>query len=296
MEVTVIGLGKLGLPLAALFASVGHKVNAYDASEALIKSLKAESYKSTEPGLMDLLKNSKDNLNFCSELDQSTETSSAIFIIVPTPSQENGYFSNESLLKVLENLNPSHFANRKVVIDIVSTVMPGSCEGVIRQTLEKKLGKKLGVELGLCYNPEFIALGSIVKNMQQPDMHLLGESASWAGDVIEEVLASVVTKSVPCQRMNLTEAELVKIAVNNFVTMKISYANALYQASVVLGDVDIDVVTSAIGLDTRIGKKYLKGAAPYGGPCFPRDTRALTALFNELGVPADLSRATEMLN
>jgi UDPglucose 6-dehydrogenase len=127
-------------------------------------------------------------------------------------------------------------------------------------------------------------------------MHLLGESSSWAGDVVEEVLASVVTKSVPCQRMNLTEAELVKIAVNNFVTMKISYANALYQASMALGDVDIDVVTNAIGLDTRIGKKYLKGAAPYGGPCFPRDTRALTALFDKLGVPADLSRATEKLN
>jgi UDPglucose 6-dehydrogenase len=132
--------------------------------------------------------------------------------------------------------------------------------------------------------------------MQEPDMHLLGESSSWAGDIVEEILASVVTKAVPCQRMNLTEAELVKIAVNNFVTMKISYANALYQAGVALGDVDIDVVTNAIGLDTRIGKKYLKGAAPYGGPCFPRDTRALTALFDELGVPADLSRATEMLN
>ena len=296
MEVTVIGLGKLGLPLAALFASVGHKVNAYDASKALIESLESESYKSSEPGLMDLLQKSKSNLFFCHELDKSTETTSAIFIIVPTPSQEDGYFSNDSVLKVLSNLNPSHFANRKVVIDIVSTVMPGSCEGVIRQTLETRIGKSLGEELGLCYNPEFIALGSVVKNMQEPDMHLLGESSSWAGDVVAEVLASVVTEVVPCQRMNLTEAELVKIAVNNFVTMKISYANALYQAGVALGDVDIDVVTNAIGFDTRIGKKYLKGAAPYGGPCFPRDTRALTALFDKLGVPAELSRATELLN
>jgi UDPglucose 6-dehydrogenase len=296
MEVTVIGLGKLGLPLAALFASVGHTVKAYDASKTLIESLKSESYKSSEPGLMDLLEKSRNKLNFYHQLDESTETTSAIFIIVPTPSQENGYFSNASVLEVLSNLNPNHFANRKVVIDIVSTVMPGSCEGAIRQTLETTIGKPLGEELGLCYNPEFIALGSVVKNMQEPDMHLLGESSGWAGDVVEEVLASVVTKAVPCQRMSLTEAELVKIAVNNFVTMKISYANALYQAGVALGSVDIDVVTNAIGLDTRIGKKYLKGAAPYGGPCFPRDTRALTALFDKLGVPADLSRATEMVN
>jgi UDPglucose 6-dehydrogenase len=296
MEISVVGLGKLGLPLAALFASVGHKVNAFDLSKTLVESLRSDSYMSSEPGLMDLLTNSKENLNFSFDLDSVTESSEAIFIIVPTPSLENGYFSNDSLLEVLTNLNPSHFVNRKVVIDIVSTVMPGSCKGVIRQALETRIGKPIGEDLGLCYNPEFIALGSVIKNMQQPDMHLLGESSSWAGDVVEEVLASVVTKPVPCQRMNLTEAELVKIAVNNFVTMKISYANALYQAGVALGDVDIDVVTNAIGLDTRIGKKYLKGAAPYGGPCFPRDTRALTALFNELGVPADLSRATEILN
>ena len=296
MEITVIGLGKLGLPLAALFASAGHRVNAFDLSKTLIESLKSETYESSEPGLMELLASSKENLNFCNEMDSATENSLAIFIIVPTPSLGNGYFSNDALLKVLTSLNAEHFANRNVVIDIVSTVMPGSCEGIIRQTLEKQIGKRLGTELGLCYNPEFIALGSVIKNMQEPDMHLLGESSKWAGNIIEEVLASVVLKSVPCQRMNLTEAELVKIAVNNFVTMKISYANALYQAGVALGDVDIDVVTSAIGLDSRIGKKYLKGAAPYGGPCFPRDTRALTALFDELGVPADLSRATEALN
>ncbi len=296
MEIAVIGLGKLGLPLAALFASVGHKVNAFDLSEKLVDSLKYETYKSSEPGLMRLLANSKENLNFFHDLDSATVTSAAIFIIVPTPSLEDGYFSNEALLKVLQSLNAAHFVNRKVVIDIVSTVMPGSCEGIIRQTLEKQIGKPLGDDLGLCYNPEFIALGSVIRNMQEPDMHLLGESSPWAGNVIEQVLGSVVTKPVPCQRMNLTEAELVKIAVNNFVTMKISYANSLYQAGEALGNVDIDVVTSAIGLDSRIGEKYLKGAAPYGGPCFPRDTRALTALFDELDVPADLSRATEALN
>jgi UDPglucose 6-dehydrogenase len=296
LEISVVGLGKLGLPLAALFASVGHKVNAIDLSLELVESLKSEIYESSEPGLMDLLKISKENLVFSNEMDTATVNSDAIFIIVPTPSLENGHFSNDAILKVLSSLNPSHFTNRKVVIDIVSTVMPGSCEGVIRQTLESRIGKPLGDDLGLCYNPEFIALGSVIKNMQEPDMHLLGESSPWAGAVIEKILGSVVTNPVPCQRMKLTEAELVKIAVNNFVTMKISYANGLYQAGEALGDVDIDVVTNAIGLDSRIGKKYLKGAAPYGGPCFPRDTRALTALFEELGVPSDLSRATEALN
>jgi UDPglucose 6-dehydrogenase len=184
----------------------------------------------------------------------------------------------------------------KIVIDIVSTVMPGSCKGSIWDALEKSANSKIGEKVGLCYNPEFIALGSVIKDMQYPDMHLLGESHNWAGDVIENALTSVVKKQVPCQRMNLTEAELVKIAINNFVTMKISYANSLYQAAEKIKGIDIDRVTNAIGLDSRIGNKYLKGAAPYGGPCFPRDTRALAALYSELDINQGLPIATEQVN
>ena len=132
--------------------------------------------------------------------------------------------------------------------------------------------------------------------MQQPDMHLIGQSSKWAGDIVEKILDSIVVQSVLCRRMSLTEAELVKIAVNNFVTMKISYANNLFQAAIKLQQVDIDTVTEAIGLDSRIGQKYLKGSAPYGGPCFPRDTRALSALYDSLGVPSELSSATERIN
>jgi UDPglucose 6-dehydrogenase len=154
----------------------------------------------------------------------------------------------------------------------------------------------LNENFGLCYNPEFIALGSVLKDMQYPDMHLIGQSSKHAGDIIEEVLSSVVARPVPVSRMNLTEAELVKIAVNNFVTMKISFANMLLQATSHLESVDIDVVTSALGLDSRIGSKYLKASTPYGGPCFPRDTRALAAFYEEIGLESSLSLATDKVN
>jgi len=154
----------------------------------------------------------------------------------------------------------------------------------------------VGPDLGLCYNPEFIALGSVINDMTYPDMHLIGESSTWAGDVVESALRSVVKKEVPAMRMNLLEAELVKISINNYVTMKISFANMLLQCAKGLGDLDIDVVTDAIGLDSRIGRKYLKAAAPYGGPCFPRDTRALGALYSDLGLDQSLSKATEEIN
>jgi UDPglucose 6-dehydrogenase len=297
MEITVIGLGKLGLPLAALFANSDHKVRGFDSSHGLRESLNTESFESNEPQLSELLTSSKPNLKICESIEDAVQDSEAVFIIVPTPSLPSGHFSNEYVLSVIESMGPALIKTKnKIVIDIVSTVMPGSCAGSIWNALEKSSNSKIGEKVGLCYNPEFIALGSVIKDMQYPDMHLLGESHNWAGDVIENALTSVVKKQVPCQRMNLTEAELVKIAINNFVTMKISYANSLYQAAEKIMGIDIDRVTNAIGFDSRIGNKYLKGAAPYGGPCFPRDTRALAALYRELEISQALPVATEQVN
>ena len=297
MEITVIGLGKLGLPLAALFANSGHNVRGFDSSHGLRESLNTESFQFNEPQLIELLTSSKSNLKICESIEDAVQGSEAVFIIVPTPSLPSGHFSNEHVLSVIKSMGPALIKTKnKIVIDIVSTVMPGSCAGLIWDALEKSSNMKIGEKVGLCYNPEFIALGSVIKDMQYPDMHLLGESHSWAGDIIENALTSVVKKQVPCQRMTLTEAELVKIAINNFVTMKISYANSLYQAAEKIKGIDIDRVTNAIGLDSRIGNKYLKGAAPYGGPCFPRDTRALAALYRELEISQALPVATEQVN
>lgn len=297
MEIAVIGLGKLGLPLAALFAHSGHTVHGFDHSQALRESLTSGTFESNEPGLMQMLNQAKRQLIISDSILDAVANSDAVFVIVPTPSMESGHFTNEYVLDAIKAMGPALLKNRKkIAIDIVSTVMPGSCDGPIKEEIEKSVGEEIGERIGLCYNPEFIALGSVIKDMQQPDMHLLGESHKWAGDVIQEILTSAVIQEVPCQRMSLKEAELVKIAINNFVTMKISYANSLYQAAENLGDINIDVVTGAIGLDSRIGHKYLKGAAPYGGPCFPRDTRALSALYNDLNISNALPMATEHVN
>jgi UDPglucose 6-dehydrogenase len=296
MKLAVIGLGKLGLPLAALFAANGNRVRVFDVSEAVRSNLKFETVKSNEPGLIPLLKRANLNIQVCDEVSETIMESEVVFIIVPTPSKESGHYTNEYVVDVVKNIGNSLSADQKIVIDIVSTVMPGSCEGEIRAELENSAGRKVGETLGLCYNPEFIALGSVIHDMEEPDMHLIGQSDYWAGDLVEKALKTIVKKNVPSRRMNLTEAELVKISVNNFVTMKVSYANMLYQAALSLGNIDIDVVTNAIGLDSRIGSKYLKAASPYGGPCFPRDTRALSAIYRDLGLSDSLSEATDVIN
>lgn len=296
IKLSVIGLGKLGLPLAALLGANGNSVRGYDKDDDLRELLRNKKFYSSEPDLMEILKKSDGNLIVVDSIAEAISDSQIIFIIVPTPSLESGHFSNEYILEVIKEIGLVIKNGNKVVIDIVSTVMPGSCEGEIKSLLEACSVRKIGPDLGLCYNPEFIALGSVINDMQNPDMHLIGESSNWAGELVRRALQSIVKKEVPTMKLNLTEAELVKISVNNFVTMKISFANILMQSASALKNINIDAVTSAIGLDTRVGSKYLKAAAPYGGPCFPRDTRALSAFLEDLGINSALSNATESVN
>ena len=129
--------------------------------------------------------------------------------------------------------------------------MPGSCDAEIRPALERASGRRVGETLGLCYSPEFIALGSVIRDMLEPDMVLIGESDPRAGDVLERLYAGVCENDPPFRRMSLVNAELTKIAVNTYVTMKISYANALADMCERLPGADVEAVTDALGLDTQ---------------------------------------------
>jgi UDPglucose 6-dehydrogenase len=171
--------------------------------------------------------------------------------------------------------------------------MPGSTGGEIRAALENASNRTVGEDLGLCYSPEFIALGSVVRDMLFPDMVLIGESDSRAGDLLQKIYQTLHEKH---QRMNFVNAELTKLAVNTFVTTKISYANMLASICDVLPEADVEAITQAIGLDSRIGKKYLKAGPSFGGPCFPRDNFAFTALAERIGAHADIAEATQRIN
>ena len=174
--------------------------------------------------------------------------------------------------------------------------MPGSCETELVPALERASGRRVGDSLGLCYSPEFIALGNVIRDMLEPDMVLIGESDGRAGDMLERLYAGVCENDPPFRRMSLVNAELTKIAVNTYVTMKISFANTLADLCERLPGADVDAVTDALGLDTRIGGKYLRGAIAFGGPCFPRDNKAFAELARELGTEAPLAEATDSVN
>jgi UDPglucose 6-dehydrogenase len=132
--------------------------------------------------------------------------------------------------------------------------------------------------------------------MLNPDFVLIGESDSHSGDLLSSLYQTLCDNSPPIARMSLVNAELTKLAVNTFVTTKISYANMLAQICERLPGADVDVVTSALGLDSRVGRKYLKGAVGYGGPCFPRDNLAFAYLARQIGTQAILAEATQQVN
>lgn len=297
MDISVFGMGKLGACLVASLANAGHTVTGFDPSADAVKAINSASPLVFEPGLAEILARNISRIRGLTSADEALAESEAAFVIVPTPSSDHGDFKNDYVLKALEAIGENLRANpRPFTVVISSTVMPGSCDSEFVPLLERVSGLKVGDNLGLAYSPEFIALGSILQDMQFPDLILIGESDSAAGDVVQQIALSMVKNSPSVQRMSLASAEVTKIAINTFVTTKISFANMLGEICDQIPGTDIDNVTSAVGSDRRVGSSYLKAALGYGGPCFPRDNAALAFAAESRGVGADIARATDSIN
>ena len=297
MNISVIGLGKLGLCTAACFASTGHQVYGYDLNDFFRNELKAHRNPIDETGLSELLTSAWVNLHIVDSYDAAVQASDVTLIIVPTPSLPDGRFTNEFLVRVLEDLAPSIKAKSTFhVLDVVSTVMPGSCDNIFKPLMEKATGKDCGRDFGLVYNPEFIALGSVIRNFLNPDMVLIGTSDHRSGEIIRDIYASTCKTRPVMAVMSLVNAEITKISLNCYVTMKISYANGLAAICEKVPGANIDTITTAIGADSRVGSKCLKGGLGFGGPCFPRDNIAFQAFAEEFGGEALLGKAVVAVN
>lgn len=297
MKISVFGLGKLGAPMAACFASKGHEVIGVDVNLEAVRKVNAGIPPVDETDLDALFRKNKKRLKATADFQEAVLATDLSFVIVPTPSKPNGAFRNDLVLDCMKKIGGALRKKRdRHLVVLSSTVLPGSMEKVIRPALEKSSGKKCGRDFGLCYNPEFIALGSVIHDILNPDFILIGESDKKSGDKIERFYRTVCGKQPTIARMNWVNAELSKISVNTFITTKISYANMLAEMCEKIPGADVDVVTDALGSDSRIGHKYLKGALGYGGPCFPRDNVAFYYLASRLGANAIIPRATDAIN
>jgi UDPglucose 6-dehydrogenase len=295
---SVIGLGKLGLPLAAVLASSGFKVVGADVNQRTVDAVQRREIVSPEPGLNGLL-----SAIDCSMLSATTDIADAVlqtdvsFVIVPTPSDPDHRFSlrfvESACRKIAQGLASKSTYH---LVVITSTVLPGATRGVIAPLLEAESGKRLGSDFGICYSPEFIALGNALQGMQHPEFLLVGEYDSCSGDKLIEVYSRIYESLPPIARMSCESAELAKLSVNTFVTTKISYANMIAAVCERLPGAQAQDVLGAIGLDPRIGSAYLKPGLGYGGPCFPRDNLALIAAAASVGCEMPIARATHDFN
>lgn len=296
-RVCVIGIGRLGAPIAACLAAKGFQVVGVDSDAQRVASLNACRPPVFETGLDDMLTKTAGRLRATTDTAAAVRDSDVTFILVPTPSEPDGSFSLQYVLETCDPIGQA-LAKKKDfhLVVLVSTVMPGSTGGSVKQQLEQASGKVCGRDFGLCYSPEFVALGSVIKDYLHPDFILIGQSDPRSGDILAAVHDRVCETKPPKARMNFANAELAKIAVNSFITTKITYANMLAGICRNLPDADVDTVTSAIGLDSRIGRKYLTGGVGYGGPCFPRDNRAMASVAKSVGASADLAETVDRVN
>jgi len=296
-KVSIIGLGKLGSPMAAVYASKGFDVIGVDKNPVYVEAINNGQAPVDEPQLQEFISAHGDRLTATLDVEEAVKKTSITFIIVPTPSGPDGTFTNKYVLEAIKDVG--HGIKGKSdyhLVVVTSTVMPGSTGGEIRHALETASGKSVGDKLGLCYSPEFIALGSVIRDMLHPDFFLVGESDKKAGDLLESIYKKACNNAPRIERMGFVNAELTKISVNTYVTTKISYANMLSEMCDYLEGADVDVVTKAIGCDSRIGHKYLRGAVAYGGPCFPRDNVAFGRLAKQIKANADIAIATDTIN
>lgn len=294
---SIVGLGKLGASMAAAIASRGHVVIGADVDAATVRRVAAGEAPVREPGLAELFRAHRGRIDATTDTAKAVRETDVTFVVVPTPSDADGSFSLEHARSALAEVGRG-LADRVDyhLVVMASTVLPGATRYGLIPVLEEASGKQVGRDFGVCYSPEFIALGSVIRDFLRPEFTLVGEVDARSGDLLEACYAEIMENRPPCRRMSLENAELTKVAINTYVTTKITFANMLADLCERIPGGDVDVVTDALGLDPRIGRRYLTGATSYGGPCFPRDNHALSFLARGLGTSAELAETTDRLN
>ena len=301
MKIGLIGAGRLGLCLALLIEDAGYDVLASDIRPDYVNNLNEKKYNGSEPDVNYYLEKAN-NIHFTTDNIRVISECDIIFTLVATPSLEDGSYDVSAVWKVVEDFKTAaketEVFNKSLVIGC--TTNPGDCDQIYEELSLNP--DTFGVNV--FYNPEFIAQGTIIKDLQNADTVLIcGEKYITEHEHVT-ILKKIYTQiqfgynfNPSIHYMSAKAGEIVKIAINTFLTTKISYANTIGQV-LALSDLDdeIDSVLEAIGNDSRIGKKYLKFGFGFGGPCFPRDNRAFASYANQVGVEFNIGQTTDDFN
>jgi len=293
-RIGLFGLGKLGLPLGAVL-SQKMEVVAVDIDAHKVEMLKNHKAPFYEPQLQDYLESGKGNFLPTLSTDYKLDFDAAI-ILVNTPSQEDGTFSNQYVYDAVENIaRKLKDSDKKDFLFIISsTVMPGSHTEIIK-IIENHSKLMLNQGFSYAYVPDLVALGTVIRDFENPDVLILGASNTDAAERTENLYRKFINEKTPVVRMNLIESEITKVSLNAYVTMKISFANFIGNLCERV-QANPSNVTKALGYDRRISPYYIKSGLAFGGTCFPRDTHAFIKFSEKLGLDAEHIVATERIN
>src|SRR4051812_45133888 len=266
----VIGTGYVGLVTAAGFAELGNEVFCIDIDADKIERLRNGEIPIYEPGLEELVAKNRDRLHFSTDIAEALDHARLLFVAVGTPPT----YSGDADLSAVRAVVASIPASDRHALVMKSTVPAGTGASIKRVPAEEGKG-------GLAYVscPEFLKEGSAVKDFLNPDRVVIGDDADWAGDAVVELYAPL---DAPLVRTDIASAEMVKLASNAFLATKISFINEIANVCEETG-ADVVEVARGMGLDARIGPKFLQAGIGFGGSCFPKDVAALKQLAGNSG-------------
>ncbi len=280
MKIAMVGSGYVGLVSGACFADFGHDVVCIDKDPAKIERLRGGEMPIYEPGLDDLVKRNvaSRRLAFTTDLPQGIAGAQAIFIAVGTPSRRGDGHADLSFVHAVAQEIGTHLTGPAVIVT-KSTVPVGTGDDVERILSQSATA----VRFAVASNPEFLREGAAIDDFKRPDRIVIGSDDEWARGVMSEVYRPLFLNRAPILFTSRRSAELIKYAANAFLATKITFINEIADLSEKVG-ADVQEVARGIGLDNRIGSKFLNAGPGFGGSCFPKDTRALvkTALDHDV--------------
>jgi UDPglucose 6-dehydrogenase len=292
VRITIVGTGYVGLVTGAGFADFGNQVLCVDVDRAKIEMLERGQLPFYEPGLDDLIaRNVRERrLRFSLSLEEATRWGEAIFICVGTPQGEDGRADLKYVEAAARTIGRAMNGYRLIVQK--STVPVGTAERV--RAIVKKSAKR-GLKFDVASNPEFLREGTAVENWMRPDRVVIGADSRRARQLLREIYSPLYLIETPMVLTDVRTAELIKYAANAFLATKISFINEMANLSEALG-ADVKDVAKAMGLDRRIGPKFLHPGPGFGGSCLPKDTRAMAGFARRAGVKLRIVEAAVETN